>query len=284
MTTLTATAGSTTIDLTNGIWCRVPAGSGLFRGAGLRTQNQVVPGIHGEALSVLQVYTAGSVVVPLIVLGVDRVTGAQVGDGSAQLRDNLRHLVRVLRAPMVTLTHEWPDGDAVQALARMAGDPFEAERWVSNPPGVQLSAAFTVPGAFWSDVDPVVGATRTLATGGTAVLAEFAGATAPMGELVITFGPSSNPHLYQEETGSVFGYQGIIPAGSELTVDTAEGALRIGGGAVWTPDYSKVRYSPRARWFELEPTPGGPTIRLEHSGGGTATVQITGRRQYMIGG
>lgn len=284
MTTLTATAGSTTVDLTNGVWCRVPDGSGLLRGAALRSQNQVVPGVHGEAISVLQVYSAGAVVVPLVVLGVDRVTGLQVGDGTAQLRDNLRYLSRVFHAPTVTLTHEWPDGAQVQAVGRMQGDPFEGERWVSNPPGSQVSVALGIPGAFWTDVTPVVGSTRTLATGGTAVLTEFADATAPMDELVITFGPCSNPRLYQEDTGSVIAYQGVISSGRQLTVDTADWALGIGSGAAWTPDYSDLRYTPRARWFELDPTVGTPTIRFEHTGGGSATVQITARRKYFVGG
>lgn len=284
MTTVTVTAGATSIQLTGVPWCKVPDGSGLLRGAAVRTQDQVVPGIHGEAVSVLQVYGPGSVVVPVIVFGVDRTTGVQSGDGTAQLRDNLRYLGRVVHAPQVTLTHGWPDSQEIECLAKLRSEPFEGERWISSPPAARINIPFGVPGAFWRDVEPVVSDVYTLATGGTAVLDEFADASAPMGELMIAFGPCSNPRLRQVGTDTVVGYQGIISSGRQLTIDTVEGELGDGTGTSWTPDYSGLRYGPWARWFQLDPRGGSPTIQLEHTGGGTATVQITGRRKYMIGG
>jgi hypothetical protein len=284
MSTITLSAGTSTIDLTNGSWCRVADGSGLFRGAALRTQNITVPRVHGEALSVLPVYGPGSVTLQLIVLGIDRTTGIQLGDGTAQLRDNLRYLTRVLHAPEVTVTHEWPDAEQVQAVGRMSQDPFEGERWVSNPPGVQTSIQLSVPGAFWQDVEPVVGAVHSLEFQETVELVEFAEASAPMDDLLITLGPGANPYLYQQGTDSVVAYRDIIEPGTSLVIDTIKGELRAGPGEAWTPDYTKLRFFPWPRWFQLDPSTGTPVLMLESSAGDAMDVQITARRKYRIGG
>ena len=275
------------VELFGQPWVTVANGSGMLRGAALRSQNLQVPGVHGEQLNVLQTYSAGSVVLPLVVQGVDRATGDQVADGTAQLRDNIRHLTRLFYAPTVTVVHEWPDGQRVRAVGRLRSDPVEGERWVSTPPAAQINVALTIPTAFWEDVDPVVSATYALASDETVQLTEFADATAPMDALLITFGPGSNPYLYQEGTDSVLAFRNIIESGRELLVDTAEWDLTDGqNGTVWEPDLRDLRYFPRAKWFELDPTvtPGGPVIRLEHSGGDDAmTVQITARRKYQLG-
>jgi hypothetical protein len=250
-----------------------------LRGAALRTPGIMVPGVHGEALNVLQTFDAGTVVLPLIVFGVDRVTGIQSGDGVTQLRDNVAYLSRIASAPQVTIDHDFGDGVVRRAVGRMRSDPFEGERLMSNPPAVRVSVAFSIPGAFWQDADTVQTPVYALTSGASQELTVFAGATAPMDELVIMFGPGLNPQLLQG-TQRMFVYNGQLTAGQALYVNTATWELT---GVGFTPDYSKIRYEPRARWFELDPSAGTPVVRLVHSGGGTMQLQITGRRKYWTG-
>jgi hypothetical protein len=40
-----------------------------------------------------------------------------------------------------------------------------------------------------------------------------------------------------------------------------------------------VQFAPGPSWLELDPS--GGAITLNHTGGGTASVQITGRRAYL---
>lgn len=269
------------IELFDQPWVSVTDGSGMLTGTAVRTQNLVVPGIHGEQIPVLQTYGPGTLVLPLIVQGVDRSTGAQSGDGTVQLRDNLRYLTRAVYAPRVEVVLEHEDGHKVRCVGRMRSDPIEGERYVSTPPAAQITVVLNIPGAFWEDVDPVT-AERTLEHNEIAELAEFADATAPMDEMIITFGPGANPYLYQEDTDSVLAYRNIIFPGRELTINTATWELGTGDGEAWTPDYSDLRYYPRARWFELDPTVG-VRIRLENSAGEPMTIKITARRKYQLG-
>lgn len=267
------------VDVSAGVWCQLEDASGMLRGAALRTAGIQVPGIHGEALNVLQTFDAGAVVLPLIVFGVDRTTGVTSGDGVAQLRDNVAYLSRLAAASVVTIDHDFGDGVVRRAVGRMRQDPFEGERLMSTPPAVRVALAFTIPGAFWQDVDAVSTPVYALTSNSEQTLTAFAGATAPMDELVILFGPGLNPQLLQGDD-RMFVYNGTIAAGQALYVNTATWELT---GVGFTPDYSKIRYQPRARWFELDPTGGTPVVRLVHSGGSTMQLQISGKRKYWLG-
>jgi hypothetical protein len=273
------------VDVSAGVWCQVEDGSGMLRGAALRTPGIVVPGVHGEALNVLPTYDAGTVVLPLLVKGVDRASGLQSGDGVGQLRDNVAYLSRLAHAPLVTIDHDFGDGVVRRAVGRMRSDPFEGERLVSNPPAARVAVVFTIPGAFWVDVNPTTTPTYSLATGETQELTPFAEATAPMDEMTIVFGAGSNPELTQtrgDGTTTLFAYNKVLTAGQSVSVNTTDWELVGGGGH--TADLTAIRYEPRARWFELDPSSGAPIVRLTHTGGGTMQVQFTARRKYWVGG
>jgi len=274
-----STVSINSVVVSGGVWCQVEDGSGMLRGAALRTPGIEVPGVHGEVLNVLQTYGPGIVSLPLLVKGVDRTTGIQSGDGTAQLRDNVAYLTRLSSGSTVTIDHDYGGGTVLRATGRLRGDPFEGERLMSNPPAVRVTLVFGIPGAFWADVAAITTPTYSLASGATQTLTPFAGATAPMDEMVIMFGPSTNPQLLQGST--MFVYNGVIGAGQALYVNTATWTLNSTGGLV--VDYSKIRYEPRARWFELDTSAGTPTVQLVHSGGGSAQFAITARRKFWTG-
>ena len=108
-------------------------------------------------------------------------------------------------------------------------------------------------------------------------LSLFASATAPCNELTITFGSGNNPRL--STSYGFVGYNGVITAGRQLTINTATGQLGTGSGQLWTPTYDGLIYSPGPRLFEIDPSEALQAI-LTHTGGGSMTVEVAGKRRY----
>lgn len=271
------------VHLSNGVWCNVESATGMLRAAALRTGGVTVPMAHGEISSALMLYGPGTVTLPLRVFGVNRTTGAVTGDGVADLEANLRYLSGQFHKPTVLVDHVYSASLTKRASCRLRTEPFEASREMTSPPTAVLAVSLNLPGAFWRDVDPVTTPTYSLTSGATQALPAFAGSDAPIDDLIIRIGPSSNPRIYHADDTVVFGYDGIIPAGCQLVVDVANHDLSQSTG--FTPNPSLIRYTPYAKWFQLEggPVDPAPTIRLTFTSGGTAALSFTGRRAYRAG-
>jgi len=108
-------------------------------------------------------------------------------------------------------------------------------------------------------------------------LSLFSAATAPCTELTVTFGPGNNPRL--STSYGFVGYNDVIAAGRQLSIDTATGQLSTGSGAQWAPSYEKLIYSPGPRLFEIDPSESLQAI-LTHTGGGSMSVEVSGKRRY----
>lgn len=252
--------------------------AGLLTTPARRGSNIEVPGRHGAIATANKRYAQGEIVLPLWVKGVNEF--GVVGTQDQQLTRfyaNLDALIQAFSAETVVLDHVLADGSTRRALCQLA-EPIAFSRDPASPLFGRCSVALVIPGAFWSELTDQTH-TASLSTGMSTVATPFAGATAPMDELVITFGPGNNPELGQ---GSVFlAYDGVIGSGRTLVVNTSTWqASGTGGLAV---DYSKLRHGGSPRWFEIRPESPAPTLQLSHTGGGQMSVTITGKRRYLTG-
>lgn len=270
--------------------------AGLHRTPAKRGRNIRTPGRHGELHIPGKLYEAADLLLPLWVRGVN-ADGTIPEDNAARLtfHQRVRALSKLFSAgELITLRHTLTDGSSRE----ITGEVLDTTDWKIANSGNATIGVVNVPLAcadpFWTDRDPVT-ATRTLTSGETAALAEFADADAPMDDLHVLFGPGNNPRLTQElvlpAVGAWVAYDGIIGAGRKVDVDTsawwATGLVDAGG--TWTPSTAPTQHIPRvrhsglhARLFTLAPQHPAPIVRLTHTGGGQMTVSVVGRRRYLV--
>lgn len=261
--------------------------AGMLRVPEKRGKNLVIPGNHGELHVSAKKHAANTIILTPWVRGV--LSDGSVPEDTAGRRffmQSLRALVSIFtEGELVALRHMLADGETREIVGEVT-DVIEPElsgfgRYLSG----QMAIALNCAAPFWSDLDPV-SETVTLATGGTATLGAFGGATAPMEDLLVVFGQQNNPRLTQSSTGTFVQLDRVITSGQTITIDTS--AFEVYGSAGVAPGlYEDLSYGGRrtSRWFALEPEPGGgaPVVRLDHTGGGSRTVTVTGKRKYKIG-
>lgn len=255
--------------------------SGLYASPARRSKNITVPGRHGEVVIPVKLYTSGTIVLKMSVLGVDKVTG-QVPSGSSdalEFQHRVDELMALFTSGTLQVDHTLPDGSVRRAIAELDTSPVVFQPQVSLPRYGTFSVALTVPTAFWTDTS-AVSTTITGATGTVGSLSAFAGATAPMTGLTVTFGPCSNPQIAQGNT--YLSYGGVIAAGQQLVVDCSSWSLSTGTGTAWSPSYSNVTYSPGPAWWSLDPT-ATMSATFTHTEGASASVTISGYRRFMTG-
>jgi hypothetical protein len=260
--------------------------TGLMRVPEKRGGNLVIPGSHGELHIPSKKYGAGSVVLPLWVRGFN-TDGSLPGPSDDATRtafhQNLRAVVGMFtRGELITIRHTLLDGSQRQ----IEGEVIDAIEPTVDNTGRYTSSLFSVAVnchlPFWSDLTTV---TAAATTAGPSTLTQFAGADAPMEDLVLTFGPQSNPRLTQTSTGLYVGIQRVISAGQTVVVDTTNWQV-FGTGGTAPGLFEDLIYGGRGsrRWWALQPEPGGttPIVGLTQTGGGTGSVSITGLRRYKI--
>lgn len=259
--------------------------SGMFSVPSKRGGNLVVPGEHGELHVVSKKYSANVLVLTLWIRGVLPDGSLPTEEsGQTQFVLNMRQLLAwFVVDELVTLRHT-VDGEARQIVGEVIDDiPPELDGYGRYRSG-KFKVALRCASPFWEDVEPVE-QTVTLATGGTATLTEFAGATAPVEDLLVVFEQQNNPRLMQDSSGVFVALDRVITSGQTITVDTTAfevyGSVGVAGGL-----YEDLSYGGRgtSRWFALMPEPGGgaPIVRLLHTGGGSRSVTVTGKRKYKI--
>lgn len=260
-------------------WCDIEELGPLMVTGARRGDNIEVPGRHGVVRFANKRYTDARPSLPMRVLGVDPDTGLFVADGVTQLHQNLDRLLSVFHtSDTVLLEHTRPDGSARQAVVELAGEPTVATRERSYPPMSRVQFDLTILDAFWAD-SLAVSQTVTGTTGVIQELTAFAGATAPMDELVLTFGPCNNPQI--SFGNSFIKYNGVISSGRQLVINTGNWTVNHGTGAAWSPDPRQVEFAPGPRWFEIDPTVAPFEVQFVHTGGSSATCTINGRRRYL---
>lgn len=250
--------------------------SGTMSTPARRGSNATVPGRHG-AIRTPKRFDVSEVVLPLWVNGA-------LPDGSVPLGSTAREqfftnrdaLLKLLQAPTLLLAYTRPDGTSRSAYAE-ASEPLEFAR-IGAGPEAKVSVALTLYEGFWFDT-LAVSQIVTGTTGTIQALTAFTGATAPMADLTMTFGPCSNPQLTVGD--SFVKYNGVIAAGRQLVINAGNWTVNSGTGAAWQPDLRQIEFGPGPRWFELDPTVAPFEAEFIHTGGGSATVTINGRRRYL---
>jgi hypothetical protein len=273
------------VDLSGYAW-RIETAEGLQVTPGVIGEDVVLPGRDGA----LEVYggfgqprrpdAVGQIVFSLWLKGVSSTTGLVPGGSTTAAEYFARwdELVRLFHRRRVTIDHVKADGSTRRAIAHLSpGDSIGPVRNPSSPWFGRFKATFAIPAAHWTDTAAVTTGQQSLATGGTLSLAAFAGATAVCTELTVTFGAGSNPRL-STSWGHV-GWNNVIAAGRQLGIDTATGTTNSAAGTGWTPGYDALTFAPGPRLFEIDPSEALSAV-LTHTGGGTMTVEVAGKRRY----
>lgn len=253
--------------------------SGTMTVAAKRGSNVTVPGRHG-ALRTPKRFDVAEIVLPLWVVGA--LPDGSVPPGSTAAEEFFTRrdeLLKLLYADPLLLEYTRPDGTSRSAYAEVS-EVLDFAR-IGAGPEAKVSVALTLFEGFWFDTDPV----SQIITGTTGVvqaLAAFEGATAPMADLTLTFtGPVNNPQLNLGGGSAYVKYNGTVAAGRQLVIDTAVWQVSPGTGTIWSPDLRQVEYAPGPRWLELDATVTPFEVAFLHTGGGSASCSISGRRRYL---
>ena len=262
--------------------------SGLMSVAGTRGSDLLIPGAHGERHVPGKRSDALDLALPLWVRGVNPDGSLPGGTDSAArvaFHGRVRAIVAMFpQGQQVTVRHTLTDGDAREILAEVTDVMDMSVRGTGRHTLGQVSVGLRCADPFWSDVADSTG-TATANSGASVTLSGFAGATAPMENLLVRFGPSTNPRITQPSTGVYMGWNGVVPSGGSLVVDTAAWRMYGEGGLTIVPaDYGQLYYGGpgTSRWFALRPQAGGPVVALGHTSTGSATAIVTGRRRHRI--
>lgn len=258
---------------------------GMFSTPAKRGKDLIVPGVHGELALRDKRYGAANLVLKLWVRGVNPDGTVPATDAAARLafHANLRALIELFAVEdQVRLRHRLSDG-TVREIAGEVTDVIDPKlsgrgRYTLG----QFNVALYCQYPFWRDLDDTA-STVSSATGAS-TLGEFAGTSAQIEDLVLVFGPQSNPKLEQTSTGVWVSLDRVIGGGQTVVVDTGQW-LVYGTGGVSGGLYEDLRYSGpgTTRWFALKPEPGGgpPIVTLTETGLGSGEVTVTGRRTYL---
>lgn len=261
--------------------------SSLLAGPGRRTENIDVPGRHGQLRTPRKRYDRTELVLPFWVIGINSDgTIPGPGAGAEAFYARVHEIVAAFGAETVELEHGLPDGSA----RRLAVEQLNALDPSRKLPGEIGTLSFKVAAwePFWADVGPELTATGT-STGPSAEwpLTAFSGATAPMDDLVLTLtataGTVPNPRV--EHDGLSVSYLDTLTEGQSIRLDCGTWeATGAGGLAV---DYARIRKTGgEPRYLTVTPPAeldAAPVAHLSHTGTGTLTATLTGRRKHKVG-
>ncbi len=250
-----------------------------------RGKDYIVPGRHGILVVPSKKFDSTTFDLPLLVKGC-RADGTIPSGSSAQKEfyarvDELARLFQ--KGDTVTIGHVLPDGSTRVVDAVVYGTSNFSRNMGFRPLVGRVTITMLPVSPFWADLNPVTPNSASLLTGQTLNLTNFEGATAPIADLVVTFGPGNNPSIIQGVNS--FQYAGVIGAGQQLVVDFGNFTLDKGTGSAWTPDYSKIVYTQQGAWFQFEPTTEPLSLTLTHTTGSgvSMSISVAGKRKYFAG-
>lgn len=260
---------------------RIEVGDDLMSAAAVLGDGARVPGRDGE----INVYELGQQrrsdnvgrwAPHLWIKGVDPVTGLVSLDGTENdYYENVDAAIRMFTRRDLSIEAERPDGSKRTAIGHLApGETLDFTRERSSPAFGQYLPMIRIPSGRWVGNTAITVGPLSLTTGSTVSLSAFSVATAVCTDLVINFGPCSNPQL--EFNGVYVKYTNTITGGRSLDIDSQFSLLSDGPGTSWTPLYQDLEYNPGPRFFEIDPTGPDMSALFTHTGGGSASITITG--------
>lgn len=258
--------------------------TGRLRTPAKRTSNITIPGKHGTKRTGGKKFDQNVVTLPMWVLGCD--DDGEIPSGSDERIEffaRVDELTRLFvgRDSVLDVRHTLPDGSVRQCFADvMDAIDFTTESF--SPLG-RFGVSLILTDPFWQDLNSIT-QTRS-GTPASARFSDYAGATAPMEDLVVTIlGPWSNPRLTFED-GSWVQYNEVLTGTQGIVVDSGEWSLAGVGG--YTPSLSKLQYSGvSSHWVAMPPSEdeNGPSITFGGTGRTSAsTVTLQGRRKFLVG-
>jgi hypothetical protein len=258
--------------------------TGRLRTPGKRTSNVVVPGRHGSIRIPGKKFDENVLALPMWVIGAD--DNGKVPTNTTARRqfyknvDALTQLFHGADGPL-DVRHKLPDGSVRQCFADVL-DAIDFTMLGANP-DAKFGVSLVVADAFWHDLDPRV--SEQPANGAEAQFPEFAGATAPMEDLIIgLLGPWTNPVLTFSD-GSWVAYDAQLLAGQGISINSGEWTLAGVGG--FQPELEKLRYGGTgSRWASVPPPPAGEALTISLTGGtrtADTRLSLEGRRKFLVG-
>jgi hypothetical protein len=250
--------------------------SGLMSTPSKRGVNVTVPGRHGTIRVPRKRYEENDLILKMWVVGAN--PDGTVPEGSTELKEFVKRrdeLLRLFWAETCTIAYTRPDGTTIQCTCEVEDVVDFSRQWAD--PMASVSVALKNPGAFWEDATTY---TQTITSGAAVDLTAFAAATAPMSELTITYtGTVNNPTL--THGNQYVTWNGVISAGRQLVINTANWTVGPGTGTAWTPDVRQVSFGQPGRWLELDPTVTPFQVQLSHTGSGTVSCVLAGKRKFL---
>jgi hypothetical protein len=251
--------------------------SSLLSAPGRRGEDVVVAGRHGRIRTPRKRFDAGEVVLPMWLLGANPDGSVPAGGAEQEFYRRRDELLTLFHGDEVVLAFRRPDGTERETAVEVVDVVDLTRRWAE--PMARVSVALQLVDAFWSETTDVSQTITAVSSTTPHNLDVFAGSTAPIADARITFGPSSNPRLAVGEHW--VRYNGVIADGRELVLDCRHWRASSGAGAAWTPSITQVYREPGPAWLEFPPSYGPHQVVFTHTGGGTAAVEVAGRRQFL---
>jgi hypothetical protein len=177
------------------------------------------------------------------------------GEGQEQFVENLRELTSWFTDDELVTLRYTVNGDAREIIGEVITSIEPKPDGYGRYRSATVKIALNCAQPFWADVEPRV-QTVTLAADEEATLTEFAGATAPMEDLLVVFAQQSNPRLMQESTSVFVALDRVVTSGQTITVcgcspSCTASAGRCGGNVTqcrgWSRRYGTSWPATRAR-------------------------------------
>lgn len=289
---MTATTTETlTVDgvLLNTLAKNVSSLTGRLRTPPKRTANIVIPQRNGVLRTPRKWYGPNTLNLPMWVVGSD--DNGNIPTNSTrriEFYKRVDELTALFNSPdLLTVQHKLPDGTTRECQAEVL-EVLDFTTVAVNPKAL-FNVALTVPAAFWRDTADVTNSFSNPTLPSTLSLTNFAGATAPMEDLLYTIrGPITNPKIEAYRNSAALG----LPVWFQYTGSVADNATVIVNCATWAlsgtanPVYGNFAHGGDPRFMVLTPNvPGSaPQVHITGTGGGANTqLTVAGRRKYMVG-
>jgi hypothetical protein len=249
--------------------------SGLMVSPPLRGENTTVAGRHGVLQRPGKRFAAAELVLPLWVNGARPDGSVPSGSAAVEFFQRRDELLQLLHSDPLVLAYTRPGGVTVEGRCELVEALSFARAGVGAE--AEVSVALTLLDPFWSDTED---SAQTITSGSPVELTAFAGSTAPIADARITFfGPVNNPRL---AIGSRYvQFNGVIGEGRELLLDCGHWRASSGAGDDWSPPVTQIYREPGPAWLEISPSSGPLMATFTHSGSGSASVEIAGRRKFL---
>jgi hypothetical protein len=288
-----STAETVTVDgfVLNTYAFNISTLSGRLTTPDLRTKNVEVPGRHGTLRVRNKKFQENIYTLTMWVKG-------SLPDGSVPTQkiarrlfyENVDNLMQIFtrRTGLLNIQQVMPDGSVRQCFGEVLAT-ITPESSSSNPLG-KFNVAFTLPGVFWQDLEPVTYTSPAgLPVSEILTLDPFIGATAPMEDLQITVtGRVSQFKIQALENGSPLEidtwvqYNAPVSSTQSVTLDSSDWSISASSG---TPSIVNVVHSGSNFWLSLPPgwQNSAPQIAWTCTNPDSQTkLSITGTRKYVV--